>query len=250
MFKRLCLFAAVASCVAVAPAAASASIFGTNLIVNGDAEAGPASLDGGAVASIPGWNGGVGGATVVVYGAVGGFPTPASPGPPNRGAQFFAGGQDQSFSSLTQNIDLSSGAAQIDLGTTTYDLSAFLGGYSGQADRATITLSFVNGANAVIGGYDMIGPTPTDRNFTTGLLFSEKTGFVPIGTRSVIIDLGMDRQEGTYDDGYADNLSLVLDAGRNPNGGVPEPGTWALMLMGFGALGGALRSRRGLGQPA
>ena len=28
------------------------------------------------------------------------------------------------------------------------------------------------------------------------------------------------------------------------NGGVPEPGTWAMMLMGFGGLGAALRRRR------
>ena len=36
-----------------------------------------------------------------------------------------------------------------------------------------------------------------------------------------------------------DNVSVV-------DLGVPEPGTWALMLMGFGALGGAIRrSRRG-----
>jgi hypothetical protein len=29
-----------------------------------------------------------------------------------------------------------------------------------------------------------------------------------------------------------------------PNGGIPEPSTWAMMLLGFGALGTALRSRR------
>ncbi|MEO5493569.1 MAG: PEPxxWA-CTERM sorting domain-containing protein, partial [Sphingomonas sp.] len=30
----------------------------------------------------------------------------------------------------------------------------------------------------------------------------------------------------------------------NATGGVPEPATWAMMLVGFGAIGGALRSRR------
>ena len=30
----------------------------------------------------------------------------------------------------------------------------------------------------------------------------------------------------------------------NPPGAVPEPGTWAMMLIGFGAIGGALRARR------
>jgi len=29
-----------------------------------------------------------------------------------------------------------------------------------------------------------------------------------------------------------------------PPGGVPEPASWAMMLLGFGAIGGALRSRK------
>jgi hypothetical protein len=40
--------------------------------------------------------------------------------------------------------------------------------------------------------------------------------------------------------------SLSIDGGvlPPPTPGVPEPATWALMLMGFGAAGAALRSRR------
>jgi hypothetical protein len=29
-----------------------------------------------------------------------------------------------------------------------------------------------------------------------------------------------------------------------PVGGIPEPGTWALMILGFGAVGAAMRRRR------
>lgn len=59
---------------------------------------------------------------------------------------------------------------------------------------------------------------------------------------------------GTFGDGrfgfYNYSQANVTYAGISddilpppPPGGVPEPGTWALMLMGFGLLGGALRRR-------
>ena len=45
---------------------------------------------------------------------------------------------------------------------------------------------------------------------------------------------------GGNDDSWGiDNLSVT-----SSTGGVPEPATWALMLLGFGGLGTALRSRR------
>ena len=49
---------------------------------------------------------------------------------------------------------------------------------------------------------------------------------------------------GTYDTidlgpGQAGRMTVSLVSGA-----VPEPGTWAMMLIGFGAIGGALRTRR------
>ncbi len=46
-----------------------------------------------------------------------------------------------------------------------------------------------------------------------------------------------------FKDGTAPALIAFLTAHVAPIG-VPEPSSWALMLLGFGALGGALRSRR------
>ena len=40
-------------------------------------------------------------------------------------------------------------------------------------------------------------------------------------------------------------MTGTADAAAVP-GGVPEPATWAMMLMGFGGLGALLRRRRGL----
>ena len=49
-------------------------------------------------------------------------------------------------------------------------------------------------------------------------------------------------QGGTDESWGLDNFSVTLRNGAT--GAVPEPATWAMMLVGFGAVGGALRSRR------
>jgi hypothetical protein len=50
---------------------------------------------------------------------------------------------------------------------------------------------------------------------------------------------------------YADNLSLATNSSRAPfaydfqaTAAVPEPGTWGMMLLGFGAMGVSMRRRR------
>ncbi|MBS0479011.1 MAG: PEP-CTERM sorting domain-containing protein [Proteobacteria bacterium] len=48
-------------------------------------------------------------------------------------------------------------------------------------------------------------------------------------------------QGGTDEEWGLDNFRVTA---INATGGVPEPATWAMMLVGFGAVGGALRSRR------
>src|SRR5205814_10241554 len=63
-----------------------------NLLVNGDAEAAAGSATGGSV-PIPGWTS-VHGATAVQYGAPD-FPDSGSPGPLERGVNFFAGGPNE-----------------------------------------------------------------------------------------------------------------------------------------------------------
>ena len=45
---------------------------------------------------------------------------------------------------------------------------------------------------------------------------------------------------GAFGDYSVDNIVV------NATGGVPEPATWAMMLMGLGAIGGALRRRQNL----
>lgn len=45
-------------------------------------------------------------------------------------------------------------------------------------------------------------------------------------------------------------VSAPLTAGGNGAGGVPEPAAWAMMLLGFGGIGAAIRRRRSGARPA
>jgi hypothetical protein len=58
--------------------------------------------------------------------------------------------------------------------------------------------------------------TLADRNGATALLPRSATGAVPAGTRTIGVRLDMVRVQGSYDDGYADNLSLTLGAPPEP----------------------------------
>jgi hypothetical protein len=190
------------------PAAAPIA-FGANLIVNGDAEAGAGTLDAmKPVTDIPGWT-----VTsrydVVVYGARGDVPAVDDPGPVDRGRNFFTGGFNDAVSTATQRIDVSSQAAAIDAGVT-YTLSAWVGGYATQSDGAVVAIDLI-GANGRRLGQALIGPvTPIDRGSRTSLLQRSVRGDVPRGTRTILVTVTMTRRDGAYNDGYADNLSLVL----------------------------------------
>jgi hypothetical protein len=236
-FANTAAFAALLA-TGLAPHFASAAPLDTNLIVNGDAEAGAGS-NSGAVVPVPGWAT-TSNFTAVTWSAGGGFPTATDPGPADRGLNFFAGGPGTALSSATQLIDLSANSATIDAGQLQYELSGWLGGFSSQGDNAVLTATFLD-LNGGTLSFATLGPvTATDRINQSGLLLRDTEGFVPAGTFSVEVRLELTRLDGSYNDGYADNLSFSVSA-------VPEPGTWAmlgsgLVLLGFGARA---RNRQG-----
>ena len=186
----------------------AAGIYGTNLVVNGNAEAGPGATGSGGVMKPPGWKT-TGQFTAVKYGAYGGFPAKTSPGPKDRGANFFAGG-NVAVSTATQTISLAAGAADIDKGGVTYVLSAWLGGFEQQDDNCKIMLIF-KGADGASVGQTQLGPVvAADRKNVTGFLQKKVTDTVPKGARSATITLTMTRAAGRYNDGEADDVSLIL----------------------------------------
>lgn len=175
------------------------SILGTNLIVNGNAEAGPAGTSTTQASTIPGWTV-TGKANVLPYGLTGYLLT-TSPAPPDHGFQYFAGFSDGS-ATLTQTIDVSSGASAISAGNVKFTASAYLGSLGAGGNTTQLTVAFQN-ANGQTFSTATLGPTSYPG---LGLSQQEAIGLVPTGTLHITVTLTL-----TYGGGCAaDSLSLVL----------------------------------------
>lgn len=187
----------------------ASSLFGPNLIANGDAESAPASSSSDVTPDIPGW---VRTASFSVdsYADDTGDLSTTSAGPATRGANYFWGGPSNEDSSAYQDIDISSAAGQIDTGRLTYNFSAWVGGFSSQGDNMTITADFRNWAGASLGKATLGPVNSADRNDESALLSRDQTGTVPSGTRYVRILMRSVRTDGSDNDGLADNLSFTL----------------------------------------
>ena len=224
-----------------------AATLGENLIVNGDAEQGNGDPVGNAIGSdipaIPGWNP-TGNFSVLQYGASGfpffvnangetvsvsGLPDANSPGPSERGLNFFYGGGERGTSSASQSINLADVASTIDAGEAAFTLSGWLGGYLNNQDNALLEISFLSQDNTSLGQASIASPTPDLRNNTTGLFFQSVDGFVPVGARQVNVVLNMNYTAGRVNDAYADNLSLVITK-------VPEPSMSLVFLIGTSSV--------------
>jgi CSLREA domain-containing protein len=187
----------------------SSSLYGRNLIVNGDADTTGGSPTGARI-GIPFWA--VSDAfTAVPYNAAGGFPNVATDTiPANHGYGFFAGGNAAS-AFATQTISVSAIGSQIDTGKVAFTFSADLGGYLTDGDSASVIFNFLDGSGTRVGSGAYLPPvTPADRGNKTGFLTRAYQGTVSVGTRSIEVFVDMTRSNGVTDDGYADNISLVL----------------------------------------
>ncbi|MCP9221520.1 PEPxxWA-CTERM sorting domain-containing protein [Erythrobacter sp. LQ02-29] len=62
---------------------------------------------------------------------------------------------------------------------------------------------------------------------------------------SLLFDIGNSRYSGTATvDSTGRKVTQISYEALNAGGGVPEPATWALMILGLGAAGAAMRRRR------
>jgi hypothetical protein len=209
------LLAVVLSFAALASAAPNADR-SSNLVRNGGAEIGAGAPDDQHAVVPPGWEV-TSKFTEIRYGASGGFPDPSAARAIGGGRQFFAGGTDNPRSTAVQTVSIpASWIRRIDRKHVSATLSADLGGFSGQRDQATVRASFL-GRNSEALGSIHVGPVASaGRGSATKLVPRTKTGPVPAGTRSVKILITAARFDGSYNDGYADNVSLVLTGSKAP----------------------------------
>jgi len=218
-------FLVAAALFSAACSANAAVIYGQNLIVNGDAEAG-----------MTGWSGYADYSMVqsVDYGS--NWVLPTQPGPFERGASMFAGQGQYAVGYQTVNFGTPMSQAM------SYNLSGWLGGWAAQGDNALFYVQFLDAYDNEIGS-SALGPvTADDRGNQTGLFYRESGGFMPAGTSKLSFWLSMERLVAGDNDGYADNLAFVL---QEPASDVPEPGMASVFLLGFGTMAWARRQRAG-----
>ncbi|MGB0877146.1 MAG: alkaline phosphatase family protein [Mycobacterium sp.] len=205
-----------------------------NLLVNPGAEVGDASLSGNSAVSIPGWMV-TGTPTAIPYGALRNswplglsFPLPNLPsfmgypkahnGPPDGGAQMFGGG-NVADSQLTQIVDLSAAAADIDTGEVTYNLSGWLGGWLANLSSASVKVDFLDANKTYLDTTSIGSVGVLERFFGTKLLERQTAGSVPTGTRYAQVDVILDQVNifplginVDYNSAFADNISFTISA--------------------------------------
>jgi Ca2+-binding RTX toxin-like protein len=182
-----------------------------NIIVNGNGEAAPGATNFSTSVPIPGWTT-PGAFTTVEYTTGGPSDLNVADGLALGGGHaYFAGGPTGGTGSLAhQVVDLSAHAAAIDAGGVTADLAGQFGGFSSQNDRMTLTANFMDATGNIIGSLTIGGVTNADRLNESTLLARFGALAVPVGARSVDLVLTAIFSAGSYNDGYADNLSLAL----------------------------------------
>ncbi|MEM9303248.1 MAG: FG-GAP repeat protein, partial [Pseudomonadota bacterium] len=191
--------------------AAHGALGQANLVRNPGAEEAPCALNSSPQVVVPEWIVTDGTFNCIQWGSTtGGWPDENSPGPSDRGAGFFQGGQS-SLSRAVQLLDLSAAAARIDAGAQRYTLSGWLGGFSNQGDAAAVVATFLDDEGIALGSAT-IGPVaPGERANTTGLIERVNAATVPPGSRQVEIAIILTRSSGISNDGYADSIVFSLD---------------------------------------
>ena len=205
----LCTFI-ISSMIIVGGGCTQDALFNKNIIKNGDAEEGPAvPINGNVTRQLPEhWTDVEGKMWISKYGEGAGREL-AEADVRGKGENYFWGGKN-SNSTIEQMADVSPIQQEIDAGKVSYELSGLLGGYRSQSDRAKLVADFLDAGNDVIQSTQIDFVTNEDRNNVTRMMRKVSSGTVPINTRTIRFRLITLIEEGANNDGYADELSMVL----------------------------------------
>jgi hypothetical protein len=177
-----------------------------NLLLGGDGEAGACTSDWKAVTTVPGWTTVQGNPAIVCY-SIASFSTP---GALAQGNAFIADGP-YGDSALMQTIDVSAAGVAIDGGTVSYTLSGWLGGWGVYGGQAVVTANFLDIGGHLLGSAAQLpAVSAADRGYRNAFVARTLTNGVPAGTRAIEVMLRFINTSGSYNVGYADNLSLTL----------------------------------------
>jgi hypothetical protein len=210
--------------------------YGSNLIFNADAEATSGT---GAYATNRGiaWWFDIADTTLGIYGGNPGFPAPASPGPMERGTNLFLGGTKTGW--ISQRIDLSGIAVDVDASRVSYLLSGWFGGAGAEEDSASLTLNFLDATGTILGTRRIGDVTAADRGLITGLVERSAEGDLPPGIRfaEFVLTTAAAQSGTSVNDASADNLSFVLNLNSDaPFSIAPQPsapGHFSVMTFGL-----------------
>jgi hypothetical protein len=163
---------------------------------------------------IPFWNvpDGYNSPRLLGYSSEAGLPTSDGPGPSDRGSYFFAGGvNDNPLMGMRQDILIDPMWYQaISEGHLQFRFSAFLGGNLDEAEGAVATLTFSDANLQKLGEASLPSITPLDRAGQTGLFAVETSDYLPVGTYTISVSVNFIGAVGELNDGYADNIELIL----------------------------------------
>ena len=200
---------------------AGAASAATELVVNGSFESNSIGSSWAAVSSVTGWTSSASGNSAFeiqkgsTQGGVSGFmPTAAN------GVQYLELNTDR-LTSISQTISTSAGS--------NYLLSF---AYSGRPDTAGNASSLMNvyWGNTLLTASPLVGTTtPTWQTFSQSVS--------ALGASTVLRFESVGPASASSYGSYLDNVSLSVSA-------VPEPQTWAMMLLGLGLMGFIARRKR------
>lgn len=199
---------------------AGATIPQGNLLANPGAESGTFVGDEVNHACPQSWPNCQGNMTAVAYGTTT-FPGVAESSRIGGGHNFIAGGPDSAFALVSQSIQLGA-QPEFAAGTVKTTFGGCLGGFADQDDYVSLelTLKAAPDPSGFTNKYTfpLRGPGAAERGNQTKLLPVSETVNVPAGVQSFIFDLHTFRvSPGSYDDGYADNLSVTFGPATGPD---------------------------------